>query len=79
MTQLGMNFGETVKVGCRVDGEIQHFIMENCYSYREARQAVVDGVPRATSVLALIVNKKLVEKPVDTPAEFSHTTSPDRA
>lgn len=79
MTQLGMNFGETVKVGCRVDGEIQHFIMENYYSYREARQAVVDGVPGATSVLALIVNKKLAEKPVDNLVEYSHTTAPDRA
>lgn len=68
-----LNFGETFKVGCRVDGTIQQYVIDNCYSIREARQAVEDGVPGARPILAVIKGGK-VDKPLD--QGFSYTRSP---
>lgn len=73
MTQRELNFGETFKVGCRVGGEIQHYTIDNCYSVREARQAVESGVEGAYPILAVINGGK-----VDRPKQaFSQTRAPD--
>lgn len=73
-----LNFGETFKVGCRVDGSIQHYIIDNCYSIREARQAVEDGVPGAKPILAVIFNKEKMNGNTKD-GGFRHTSNPDRA
>ncbi len=74
MTQSTLNFGETFLVGCRVDGAIQKYRLDNCYSIREARQAVEDGVPGARPILALVVGGKK-DKPAAVQTNFSHTPS----
>lgn len=74
MTQRNLNFGESFLLGTRVDGQIQKYQIDNCYSVREARQAVEDGVPGAKPILAVIKGGKVdTPKPVGT--GFSHTPS----
>lgn len=72
MQQRSLNFGESFLVGTRVNGTIEQYRIDNCYSIREARQAVADGVPGARPILAVIKGGK-VDRPV---AAFSHTSAP---
>lgn len=74
MTQRDLNFGESFLVGTRVAGEIQHFNIDNCYSVREARQAVENGVPGAYPILA-VINGDKVDKPKAAVTGFTHTPS----
>lgn len=78
MTQLSLNltFGTPYLVGCRVGGEIQQYRID-CYSPREAQQAVEDGVPGARPILAVIYGGKVESKPVV--SSYSHTPSPSAA
>ncbi len=74
MEQLSIDFGVTFKVGCRVGGEIQHYLIDSAYSVREARDVVREGVEGANPVLALVVNKEKMAGNKNF-EEFLHTRS----
>lgn len=79
MTQGSLNFGESFLVGTRIKDEIQHFVIDNCYSVREARQAVEDharGYGLVARPILAVVNGGKKDKPV--PALYRHTSAPDQ-
>lgn len=73
MEQLGMNYGQSFLVACRVDGAIQHYTIDNCYSVAEARQAVRLGVEGACPVIALVIGGKQDKPVAPAPTEFTQT------
>lgn len=80
MEQIELEFGQTIKVGCRVDGKIQHYHVDAAYSINEARGVVKADIQGANPILAVIVNKeKTDDTQDDSNGDFSHTTSPKRA